>query len=44
MPGADLAYRFVKQAVDKGPGDMDVAATVILLEDNAGCMMERKPE
>ena len=43
MPGSDLAYSFVKQAVDKGLGDMDVAATVMLLEDNAGCMIDRKP-
>ena len=42
-PAADLAYRFVKQAVDKGLGDMDSAATVMLLEEQAGCVVERKP-
>ena len=33
MPGANLAYSFVKQAVDKGFGDMDAAAAVMLLEE-----------
>ena len=42
-PAADLAYRVVKQAVDKGLGDMDSAATVMLLEEQAGCVVERKP-
>jgi 3-hydroxyisobutyrate dehydrogenase/2-hydroxy-3-oxopropionate reductase len=40
-PGADLAYRFLKKAVDKGLGDMDSAASVMLLEEQAGCVVER---
>ncbi len=43
MPGANLAYSFVKQAVDKGFGDMDAAAAVMLLEEQTGCVVERKP-
>ena len=35
-PGADLAYRMVNQAVEQGFGEMDPAAIVLPLEEQAG--------
>ena len=34
-PGADLAYRMVNQAVEQGFGEMDPAAIVLPLEEQA---------
>ena len=42
LPGANLAYNFLTQAVDKGLGDMDAGASVKLLEEQTGCVVERK--
>jgi len=42
LPGANLAYNFLTQAVDKGLGDMDAGASVRLLEEQTGCVVERK--
>ena len=42
LPGANLAYNFFIQAVDKGLGDMDAGASVKLLEEQTGCVVERK--
>lgn len=44
LPGANLAYSFLTQAVDKGLGDMDAGASVLLLEEQTGCVVERKDE
>ncbi|MCH8892588.1 MAG: NAD(P)-dependent oxidoreductase [Chloroflexi bacterium] len=41
-PGVDLAYRIFNQAVDHGLGDMDAAAIVLPLEEQAGHRIQRK--
>ena len=40
-PGADLAYRIINQAVEQGLGDLDAAAIVLPLEENAGHHIKR---
>lgn len=35
-PGADLAYKIVDQAVEQGFGDLDAAAIVLPMEEQAG--------
>ena len=42
LPGANLAYNFLTLAVDNGLGDMDAGASVKLLEEQTGCVVERK--
>ena len=42
LPGANLAYNFLTQAVENGLGDMDAGASVMLLEEQTGCVVERK--
>ena len=41
-PGADLAYQMVNQAVEQGFGDMDPAAIVLPLEEQAGYRIKKR--
>ena len=40
-PAADLAFRQVKEAAEGGLGDLDSAAIVLPLEEQAGCQVRR---
>jgi len=40
-PGVDLAYQIFNQAVERGLGDMDAAAIVLPLEEQAGSQIKR---
>ena len=42
IPGGDLAYRLFTEAVEQGLGDMDGAAIVLPMEEEAGFQIRRK--
>ena len=42
IPGGDLAYRLFSEAVEQGLGDMDGAAIVLPMEEEAGFQVQRK--
>ena len=42
IPGGDLAYRLFSEAVEQGLGDMDGAAIVLPMEEQAGFQIRRK--
>ena len=41
IPGGDLAFHAVKDAVERGLGDLDVAAIVLPMEEQAGFTINR---
>ena len=42
IPGGDLAYRLLGEAVEQGLGDLDSAAIVLPMEEQAGFTIQRK--
>ena len=42
IPGGDLAYRLLAEAVEQGLGDLDSAAIVLPMEEQAGFQIRRK--
>ena len=42
IPGGDLAYRLLGEAVEQGLGDLDSAAIVLPMEEQAGFAIQRK--
>ena len=42
IPGGDLAYRLLGEAVEQGLGDLDSAAIVLPMEEQAGFEIQRK--
>ena len=42
-PGNDLAFRLITEAVETGPGDLDVSAIDLLLEELADSRIQRTP-
>ena len=44
IPGGDLAYRLLGEAVEQGLGDLDSAAIVLPMEEQAGFQVRRKNE
>ena len=44
IPGGDLAYRLLAEAVEQGLGDLDSAAIVLPMEEQAGFQIRRKSD
>ena len=44
IPGGDLAYRLLAEAVEQGLGDLDSAAIVLPMEEQAGFQIQRKSD